>query len=78
MAEDRLTFPDFKHGAYNQIEKPTPMHIKPFYYKYGGQEAFQIAMEEGGIGGKWKVAQMCSKSLIRINSYYSKYQYNTI
>jgi hypothetical protein len=59
MAEDRLSFPDFKQGAHHQIEKPTPIHLKPFYYKYGGQEASTLAMEEGGIGGKWKVDQMC-------------------
>ena len=55
MAEDRLSFPDFKQGAYHKREKEGPNIIRPYYYKYGGREATSIAMEEGGIGGKWTV-----------------------
>ena len=59
MAEDRLSFPDFNQGSYHHKEKPNSLYLHPFYYKYGGQDASTIALEEGGIGGKWKVNSMC-------------------
>ena len=55
MAEDRLSFPDFKQGAYHKKEPLDSNHQNPYYYKYGGREATSIALEEGGIGGKWTV-----------------------
>ena len=58
MSEDRLNFPDFKQGAYHKKELPDSNHVKPYYYKYGGREATSIALEEGGIGGKWMVIIM--------------------
>ena len=66
MAEDRLSFPALKQGSYNQIEKPTPIYLNPFYYKYGGKDASAFALEEGGIGGKWKVNQICLISSSRM------------
>ena len=55
MAEDRLSFPHYKQGAYNHEERSATTPVKPFYYKYGGREPVSLAMEEGGIGGKWEV-----------------------
>ena len=55
MAEDRLTFPHYKQASSNYGESLATTPVKPFYYKYGGRDAVSLAMEEGGIGGKWEV-----------------------
>ena len=55
MAEDRLNFPDFQQGSYHHKERLDINNTKPHYHKYGGREATAIALEEGGIGGKWMV-----------------------
>ena len=58
MAEDRLNFPDFQQGSYHHKERPDINNTKPYYHKYGGREATSIALEEGGIGGKWMVKSL--------------------
>ena len=55
MAEDRLAFPHYNRGLYSHELNSASTHVEPFYYKYGGREAISLAMEEGGIGGKWEV-----------------------
>ena len=61
MAEDRLSFPNFKQGGHHRTENPVPPFVKPYYHKYGGREAIAIGLEEGGIGGKWEVFKLNSK-----------------
>ena len=70
MAEDRLSFPDFKQGAYHKSERNGPNNIRPYYYKYGGREATSIAMEEGGIGGKWMVMIISYAKYMHFDEFY--------
>ena len=64
MAEDRLSFPNFKQGGYHRTENQVPPVVKPFYHKYGGREAIAIGLEEGCIGGKWEVYKLNSKVIV--------------